>query len=234
MNNDEFKRAFLHALRDSGLPTIGPPPHEEMLDLRTTARKVSVYVEPVDRDMARPFHVSGAISYRWDALQTARTNTCEEDVVAELLGDGARRKTTERPWLRVDIELRAGLEWGKGLPLPSPATWRKWSREVFARMEGIEPLVSDDVTRKTRRGDLAVLAWQGDPEVKLVCRPDGELRLEEVRVNAFQGIDLPRKWNDDRRPDPGPEVQLTAMFARVRAALHAWGEVTDHLRGSGR
>lgn len=230
MNYDEFKRAFLDALQESGLPTIGFPPNEETLDLRTTDRTVAVYVEPLDRDMARPFHVSAAISYKWDALQAARTATCEEDVVAELLGESVRRKTTERPWLRVDIKLRAGLEWGKGIPMPPPATWEKWSREALARLETIEPLVSDDVTRKTRRGDLAVLSWQGDPEVKLTCGPGGDLRLEEVRVHAFQGVDLPRKWNDDRKPDSQPGAQLAAMFARIRAALHAWAEVTDHLR----
>jgi hypothetical protein len=230
VNYDEFKVAFLHALHDSRLPTIGPPPHEEVLDLRSTDRTLSVYVEPIDRDMARPFHVSAAISFRWDALQAARTATCEEDLVAELLGEEAREEATERPWLRVDIELRAGLEWGKGIPMPAPATWAKWSREALGRLENIERLVSDDVTRETTQGDFAVLAWQGDPVVKLVCGPGGELRLEEVRVHAFQGIDLPRKWNDGRELDEAPHDQLAAMFARVRAALHAWAEVTDHLR----
>jgi hypothetical protein len=59
VNYDAFKRAFLDALRDSGLPTIGPPPSEEVLDLQTTARTLTVYLEPVDRAIGRPFHVSG-------------------------------------------------------------------------------------------------------------------------------------------------------------------------------
>ena len=54
-------------------------------------------------------------------------------------------------------------------------------------------------------------------------------------VNAFQGIDLPRKWNDsEHEPDDDPYEQLRAMFERVRAALYAWGEVMDHLRPSGK
>lgn len=229
MDYDEFKGAFLRALRESGLPTIGCPPGEETIDLRSLGRTLAVYVEPIDRDMARPFHVSGAISFRWDALQSARA-TNEEDVVAELLGDEAREEPTEQPWLRVDIKLRAGLESGKGVPMPAAATWGKWSREAIARVEKIEPLVSDEAIRETTSGHLAVLAWQGDPEVKLVCGGGGELRLEAVSVHAFQGIDLPRRWSDNREPDAHPHEQLAAMFGRVRAALHAWAEVTDHLR----
>jgi len=49
-------------------------------------------------------------------------------------------------------------------------------------------------------------------------------------VSAFQGIDLPRRRDDaEREPDTHPHEQLGAMFARAKAALHAWGEVMDHL-----
>ncbi len=231
---NEFKRAFLEAVRDSGLPTIGSPPNEETLDLRSMDRTVAVYLEPLDRDIGRPFHVSASASFRWDALQAARTATCEEDLLVELLGrEEARDAETERPWIRVDIKLRAGLEWGKGIAMPTAPVWAKWSREALGRLESIERLVSEEVVRETGDGRHAVLAWQGDPELKLVCGPGGELRLEEIRVHAFQGIDLPRKWNDGREPDEPPHEQLTALFARVRAALHAWGEVMDHLRTPG-
>lgn len=234
MNYDEFKRVFLEVLRESRLPTIGPPPHAETLDLRSMERTVSVYVEPVDRDLARPFHVSGEISYRWDALQVARTTTCEEDAIVELLGDDSREQATEAPWLRIDIRIRAGVEWGKGVPMPAAETWVKWSREAMARLESIEPLVSHEVVRTRSEGTPAILAWKGNPEVKLSCGPDGVVKLEEVGVQAFQAIDLPRSWNDpDREPDAPPHVQLAPMFARVLAALHAWAEVTDHLRPRG-
>lgn len=231
MDYDEFKRAFLDVLRESRLPTIGPPPNEEVLDLRSTDRTLAVYVEPLDRDIGRPFHVSGKVSFRWNALQAARTRTCEEDLVAELLGDQARHEETERPWLRIDVSVRAGLEWGKGIPMPSQAIWTKWSREALGRLEQIERLVSDDVVREDALGYQAVLAWQGEPEVKATCNARGELRLEAISVSAFQGIDLPRKWSDsEREPDDPPHEQLRAMFDRLKAALHAWGEVMDHLR----
>jgi hypothetical protein len=228
---DEFKAAFMSALRDSRLPMIGLAP-DEVLGLRSGDRVLTVGVEPFDRDMARPFHVAATISFRWDAFQTARTVTCEEDLLVELVGrDDAEDIETEQPWLRVDIKLRAGVEWGKGIPMPPPATWARWSREALGRLETIEPLVSDDVVRPIPAGRHAVLAWQGDPVVKATCNARGELRLEEITVSAFQGIDLPRKWSDSAHDtDEPPDDQLRAMFDRLKAAIHAWGEVMDHLR----
>jgi hypothetical protein len=234
VNYDEFKSVFMSALRESGLPMIGLTP-EEVLGLRSADRTLTLGVEPIDREIGRPFHIAATISFHWDALQTARTATCEENLIVELLGrEGAQDIETERPWLRVDIKLRAGLEWGKGIPMPAPATWAKWSREALGRLETIEPLVSEDVLRETADGRHAILAWQGNPEVKATCNPLGELRLESITVSAFQGIDLPRNWDDsEREPDDDPYDQLKAMFERVRAALYAWGEVMDHLRPSG-
>jgi hypothetical protein len=231
MNYDEFKAAFLGALTESGLPAVGMVPAAEILDLRSTDRTVTVYVEPIGREIGEPFHVSGAISWRWDALITARTATREEDVLAELLGrEDADAVETERPWLRIDIKLRAGLEFGKSIPMPPPSTWAKWSREAIGRLENIERLVSEDVTRETPEGRHAILAWQGDPEIKVTCSPVGGLRLEAISLSAFQVIELPRQWDDpEREPDDDPREQLVAMFRRVKAALYAWGEVMDHL-----
>lgn len=231
VNYDEFKRVFLDILRESRLSTIGHPPNEEVIDLRSTDRKLAVYVEPLDRDIGRPFHVSGKVAFRWSALQEARTRTSEEDLLAQVLGDDARDGETERPWLRIDISIRAGLEWGNGIPMPSPATWRKWSREVLGRLEESARLVGGDVVREDAHGHQVVLAWQGEPELKATCNALGELRLESISISAFQGIDLPRKWNDDERePDEPPNEPLRAMFERLKVALHVWGEVMGHLR----
>lgn len=191
-----------------------------------------IYVEPLDREIGSPFHVSGAISWRWDALQSARTATTEEDLLTELLGreDAYDDIDTERPWLRVDLVLRAGLEYGKWLPMPSPAVWARWMEEVTGRLENVEPLVPEDVARELPDGQLAILAWQDGPEIRANCSPEGELRLESIKLSAFQLIELPRKWDSlEREPDDHPHAQLVAMFRRVKAALHAWGEVMDHL-----
>lgn len=231
MNYDDFKATFLAALSDSGLPTFGLLSGGEVLDLRSMDRTLTVHVEPMGRQIGGPFHVTGTISWRWDALQTARTATTEEDLLATLLGrEGTEHVGTERPWLRVDVKLRATLEAGKSIPMPAAKTWTRWSREAIGRLENVEPLVTEEVTRETADGHHAVLAWQGDPEISVTCNELGELRLESISVRAFQGIDLPRRWDDpELEPDDGPHEQLAAMFHRLRVALYAWGEVMDHL-----
>jgi hypothetical protein len=127
------------------------------------------------------------VSWRWDVLQTARAVTTEEDLLTELLGrEHADTIETERPWLRVDIELRAGLESGQLLPMPSPATWAKWHREATRRLRGPARLVKDDSTRETPVGTKPVLAWQGDPEIHVTLHPTGELRLKSLTISAFR------------------------------------------------
>ena len=231
VNYDAFKSAFIAARRESGLPMIGLAGHEK-LDPSTLDREYVVYVEPIgSRDITQPFHVSASVSFRWDAFLTARTATIEEDVLTELLGrEAAHGIETEQPWIRVDIALRAGLDYGKSLPMPSPDAWTRWLRETSGRLEDVERIVAEGEVRGPPAGGRSVLAWQGAPEIKVRGGPAGQLRLGEVEVAAFQGIDLPRQWDDPNRPrDDDPDEQLAAMFKRVKAALFAWGEMVDHL-----
>src|SRR5688572_5772426 len=51
VNYDELKATFLAALKESGLPAIGATPSEEILDLRSMDRTLTVYVEPMGREM---------------------------------------------------------------------------------------------------------------------------------------------------------------------------------------
>lgn len=231
MTYEEFKAAFLYALRESHLPTIhGDDVAEEWLDLHSTDRRVKVYVEPLGGQDVEPFHVTAELSWRWESLHTARSRSCEEDVLVELLGrEDAEDLQTEPPWLRVDIILRASLPYGEKRPMPAPATWRKWVREAMGRLERIERVVPDDMVEERDGGLLAVLAWQGELEVRAACGLDGELLFESVRLASWQSITLPRKLNNSDSEDEPPDVQLAAMFQRVRAALHAWMEVMDHL-----
>jgi len=228
---DEFKSAFLAALRNSGLVTIGASPTQEVLDLRTTDRTVTVYVEPVGRDMGAPFHISGKISWRWGPLQAARTATTEEDMVTELFGrEYARGRETTPTRLRVDIELRASLEYGKSMAMLSRAAWFEWRREAVGRLQTVERLVDEDVMHDSTDADLAVLAWLGEPEMEVTCNEAGNLLLKSLSVSAFQMVSVPRTWDDpDRQPEDDPYPQFSAMFLRVKAALHAWREVMDHL-----
>jgi hypothetical protein len=176
--------------------------------------------------------VTASLSWRWGALQTARTNTTEEDVLTEMLGrNDLVGAPTERPWIRVDIVLKATLPYGKPLAMPAPAAMRKWFHETMTRLEQVEPLTPDEHLR--HEGRLAIVAWQeAEPGVHALCRPSGDLMLEAVELAAWQAIDVPRMVDDpDHEPDHRPDDELAAMFGRTRAALSAWMQALDHLRG---
>jgi len=231
MTYDELKHVWISALRESTLPLLGIDPVQETIDLRSMDRSAKSFVGPLGQD-AEPFHIGASLSWRWDSLNTARTATTEEDLLTELLGrESGSRVKTERPWLRIDVSLRASLPHGRLIPMPSSEVWAMWAHEAIGRLEAIEPIVPEKRTRPGRAGLLEYLAWQGEPIARVRCGLGGELQLEAVELSSWQAIDLPRKWDDSsRKPDKPPGEQLHAMFARVKAALHAWMEVMDHLR----
>jgi len=78
---------------------------------------------------------------------------------------------------------------------------------------------------------LVVLSSRSEPAARLRCDSDsGRLYLTRVELSAWQGIDLPRRWdNPDREPDPWPEAQLADFAGRVRGALLVWGDCLGHL-----
>ncbi len=230
MRYEEFNQAWVQALRESMFPIIGMDPIEESVGLRSMERSVKSFVEPFGGQHGAPFHVTAALEYRWDALQTARTATTEEGMLDELLGRETRRARTAHPWLRVDVTLRASTLWGKELALPPPHAWQRWARETLGRLESIEPILPSETVREGRNGLPEFLAWQSEPELQVLCSPAGELKLRGVEVATWQAIELPRKWDDpDRRPDKRPDGQLAAMFKRLRSAMNAWMEALDHL-----
>jgi hypothetical protein len=232
VNYDAFKSAFHAALKESGLPVM--PFTDEKLDLRHLDRTYTIGIEPVGPQDVEPWHVSGRIFFTWRSLHTARTTSIEEDMLTELFGrEDADEMKTKQSALRVDVEMQANLPWGKAIPMPKPAVWAKWADEVLTRLENIERVVPEDMSRETDEGLLEILAWQGEPVAKVTIAPGGELRLESVTVSAFQMIELPRIFDDpDREPDDHPHEQLVALFKRVNAAMHAWKEGIDHLKAA--
>lgn len=224
MRFEEFKVVWATQLRASGLRPIHPEP-TETLNLNSMVRSYTVYVEPAQRQDAEPFFVSGTLSWRWNSLQSSRTYTTEEDLLTELLGRRVGDAVeTEAPVLRVDIELKASLMYGVGIPMPSALVLANWTREVVGRLERIERLLPDEAVCETD------LAWRGEPTLEVECFSEGGLKLTAVQVSAWQGITLPRRWDDSARElDDHPAEQLAAMFKRVRLAMNAWMETLDHL-----
>lgn len=227
MDYDSFKAVWTQHLRDSGLPTLSPP--DELVDLRAMCRRYEVGVEPLVRGDAEPFHIAATLGWEWHALQTARSLTSDDDVRMALLGERSKART-EKPWLRVDLTLRATLPEDRLLPMLPATTWRAWAVETISRLDNIERLIPEVDVRERRDGLLEILAWKDTPEVTVHCEADGNLYFSGVSMKAWQSIILPRVLDSADREDPGPDEQLRHMFRRLTAALAAWGEVMDHLR----
>jgi hypothetical protein len=227
---DEFRDVWTSALRESGLRIMHQRP-TETLDLNSTARRYTVYLEPAGRQDAAPFFVAAEMSWRWDALLTARTDTSEGDLLTELLGRKGRAVAkTEPPWLRMDIGLKASLTMGQEIPMPPSSVWATWALEVVGRLNRIERLLPLEVMTEQKDGPPLILAWQGEPSLAVACSSEGKLKLSAVEIAAWQAINLPRVWSGgDHRQDEHPHEQLEAMFKRVRASLNAWMESLDHL-----
>jgi len=227
---ETFRRLWLEALRASRLPTVGLY-GTETLDTRNLDRSYQVYVEPLGGQDAPPFHVTAELSWDWHATNTVRGSRTDSELLSEMLGrDQVEDLVTEKPYMRVDIKLRASAPYDKPLPMPSKAAWAKWVEETMARLDRIEPLLPGEVVRENRMGMTEVLGWQGSPTAKVVCGPGGDLRLEGVEVAAMQIIELPRVIDNPDERDEGPEVELEELFGRVRASLMAWMQALDHLR----
>jgi hypothetical protein len=70
-----------------------------------------------------------------------------------------------------------------------------------------------------------------EPKARFLCGSDGQLWLIGVELSAWQGIKLPRQWdNPDREWDAAPDAQLADFAGRVRQALETWEKSLEHLQ----
>jgi hypothetical protein len=217
MNYEQFRTAWHEALTEVGMGSFLSPP-TEAVDLGQMSRTYQVYVRAGSSQGVKPFNVTASLSWTWDALQSARTATVEEDVLMELLGMEKRYVDTEQPWLRVDISLSATQPLDSPLPLPSATVWRQWVADVTVRLAPLLPTELGDEEQ-----DRLILSWRGEPESRVHYAPDGELYLTGVTLSAWQGIYLPRQWDDPRREcEKRPDAQLVDFAHRVWEALGEW------------
>lgn len=224
MKYAEFRAAWDTILQAAGLSPFGWP--TETIDLGLMSRGYEALFTAGAAESAGPFSVSAALSWKWDALQSARTMTVEEDLLVELFGRDGALLVTEQPWLRVDVRLNASLPWGQPIALPPAEVWRGWVAGVNAALDPLLPRVETN----GEADELPTLAWRGDPQAELECDPEGRLWLQRVKVPAWQAILLPRRWdNPDRPADEGLDDQLTDFARRLREALLAWIDRLDAL-----
>jgi len=226
VNYDLFRTAWQEALAESGLQ-IWSFAHESIA-LPDMARTYRAYVSLGGLPPADAFNITAELSWEWDSLLSARSETTEEDMLMQVLGDDRRNAPTESPWLRVDVVLHATWPWGKPLPMPATPVWKRWVAELDSRLDR---LLLRDV--EDHDGRPAVLAWRGEAEAEFICQPDGQLALAAVQVSAWEGVTLPRQWdNPDRVYDEEPDEQLADLCARIARALREWEVCLKHFKST--
>jgi hypothetical protein len=211
MRYDEFRDRFQVALRRADVMSHLDRP-EETLDLNTTERRWRVHLWPRSLD---PLSAGATITFRWDPFESARSYTCEEDLLTELFGRKARR-STQRRLLRVDIEFWATLPYGSTTPMPARDVWAPWVESVEGRLD--KALVG------TRRGRGAETCWRGELKIEGHTALSGALSFNRMSVPAFEMIVVPRIWDDPRRREREPSAahQIDGLARRFRTALDAW------------
>jgi hypothetical protein len=225
MNYDQFRTLWHEALGEAGLMPFSLFP-SETVDIRRMSRAYRVLTSLRSVQQAGPFHITTELSWKWDACLSARAETTEEDLLIEILGQDGYYLVTEQPWMRVDVTLRATAPMDAPLPMPDSDTWRHWAAAVTQRLSPL--LYSGEVDEEA--DNLSPLAWCGEPTAQLRCDSEGRLYLTGVELPAWQGIDLPRQWdNPDRSPDGWPDVQLADFASRLRRALEVWEDCLEHL-----
>lgn len=225
MNYDQFRTLLHEALGGAGLMPFSIRP-TETIDLGCMSRRYSVIVYLSERRQTEPFAVTATVEWEWDAALAARSATTEEDLLTELLGRDGYYLVTEPPWLRVEVTLSAALPWDAPLPMPNGDAWRRWAAEVTERLSLLLPTESEE-----HEHGLRVLSSRSEPEGRFRCGPDGQLWLTRVELSAWQGIDLPRQWdNPDREMDEEPDAQLGDWAGRVRRALEEWEGALRYLQ----
>lgn len=93
MRYDEFRDRWLAALRGERVLAYQDRP-EETVNLTTMARRWEVHVIG---QSAGPFYAAATIGFDWDTFESARSHTCEEDLLTALYGRRAARSTASPP-----------------------------------------------------------------------------------------------------------------------------------------
>jgi hypothetical protein len=228
MEYEQFRSVWHEALAQAGLISMPPQTPLETIDLAGLSRSYKINVALGHRQPEDSFHVSTSLEWEWDALQAVRGRFQEEEILTEVMGRKASGLDTVPPWLRVDLALHGSLPYDAPIPLPDPVHWQRWAAEVADRLGPLLPIDSD-----MDEHGLRVLSSRSKPEAHLRCDPSGQLFLNEVKLSAWQSVELPRNWDDPERPlDPDPANQLFAFADRVRQALQAWEQCLPYLHSA--
>ena len=217
MDYQEFINLWLEALGQARFPGLHLPHPSETIDIHSMDRTYRCYLWWPERPETRAFNVTAEISWVWDSLLSARFATTEEDLLMQIYGDFGIHEDTEPPWLRIDMALHASISLDKSFPLPLLENWQRWVKKVSLELEPFLPGGND-----SEDGDEDMLGWHGIPEAVITFDAQGQTFLQAVILRSWQGIDLPRQWDDSEKVDPDPSEQLYQFATNIKQALGIW------------
>ena len=218
MRYDEFRDRLQDCLREAGLFFQHADRPSETIDLVDSDRRWMVYIGRSAPQKADPFFVSAKIGFRWDPFAAARSYTCEEDLLTELLGRKEPSPKTKPRLLRVDLDLYATLPYGSTTPMPDPLVFGAWTTSIGEKLDKLLPETEE------RRGNIAVMGYRGDVEVQARSIAGGSLALTGISLSGFRMVRVPRIWNDPDRRDAekGAGKELDRLARRFKGALVEW------------
>jgi hypothetical protein len=218
MRYDEFRDRLQDCLREAGLFFQHADRPSETIDLVDSDRRWMVYIGRSAPQKADPFFVSAKIGFRWDPFAAARSYTCEEDLLTELLGRKEPSPKTKPRLLRVDLDLYATLPYGSTTPMPDPLVFGAWTTSISEKLDKLLPETEE------RRGNIAVMGYRGDVEVQARSIAGGSLALTGISLSGFRMVRVPRIWNDPDRRDAekGAGQEMDRLARRFKGALVEW------------
>jgi len=224
MNYQEFIDLWQSAWRQTRFQLLHALNPVEAIDIHSMDRTYNTSFVWPKRDLTAPFSGGVEISWTWNALLTARSSTTEEDFLMETYGEFGIHEDTEPPWLRIDIIFEASCTYSSLLPLPLLTSWQNWIAEVNAKVNPSLP--QEDFSNE---GTPLSYGWRGEPEAIISFGPQGETYLQSVCLKAWQGINLPRQWDDPAKVDLDPETWLFELAGQIQQAFELWMESLELL-----
>ena len=227
MNYEEFRTIWHNTLKSSGLTGLAPIWPSEKIETRTMDRTYSLPIvwKSIDHQ-DNHFNVTAKLSWRWDALQSARFSTTEEDMLSQIYDDFTIHEDTDPPWMRLDVCLKAHLQHShQSKPLPFESTWDRWINIIQTK---VTPILwfYDGNNIETGKN----ISWCGEPEATVHYDQDTGYCLSSVTLSAFKGIYLPRNWDHPGKKDMPTTPQLTVFFSQVKNALSEWDASLQFLK----
>ncbi|HSW40547.1 MAG TPA: hypothetical protein VLL97_13750 [Acidobacteriota bacterium] len=225
MRYNEFRDQLQEALYRAGILSGAAGGPVETIDIGGMTRRWEILAWHKSLRKAEPFHICMKIAFAWEPFDSARTFTCEENLIENLLGSSRKSFKTERRWTRVNLTLSATLPYGSTTPLPDPQVLGSWTRSVGEKLDEYMEEFSK------RQGKVAsVMGAREDIRIEVNCAPDGSLCLEGLSVAGFRIVWLPRVWDDPDRQqaEKGIGDQLDRLAGLFESALERWtGSVAE-------